>query len=208
MNLIAATLLLAVVPYAIVATLTSQKYDRYILPLFPFLAIACGVFLAEAVGWFGSRVHSTRWVLPAGVAVTALLAGSTLSQAPYAISYVDPLVGGQARARRNILLGWGEGLEVLGAEVRHREGKRCDDTRILGAAFYVVAFPCGRLFSVTSIADVHNADYFVTYVSGQQRSSPFDQELLNSVRRSGDLVKNVRIDGLDYAQLWKIRPVT
>ncbi len=139
-HIVAATLLLALVPYAVAASLTSQKYDRYFLPVFPFLAISCGVVAAQAINRFESR-RLAPYVLPIGVVVAALLAVSTLSHAPYAISYVDPLAGGQKRASRNILLGWGEGLEVLGASVRHREGRHCNDARIAGPTFFVVAYP-------------------------------------------------------------------
>lgn len=202
----AATFLVAVVPYTAAMTITSQKYDRYSLPLFPFLALACGVLVAAAVSWLGQRVRITRWVLPVGIALAALLAISTLREAPYAISYVDPLVGGQVRARRNILLGWGEGLEVLGAEVRDREGAHCKDTRIMAPTFFVVAFPCGRTVSFASAArDLSTIDYYVSYVSGEQRSLTAERDLFAKVRRSADLVKSVHIGGVDYAELWKIR---
>lgn len=206
-SIAAATLLVATLPYAVALTVTSQKYDRYSLPLFPFLAIACGVGASGAVGWVARRVHSTRWVVPTGVAATAILAGLTLSYSPYAISYVDPLVGGQVRARRNILLGAGEGLEALGAEVRHRDGTHCQDIRIAGPLFFVIAFPCGQLVSAGSLdGDVHRADYYVSYVTAEQRSLAGDRQLFSTVRRTSTLVKTVRIGGVDYAELWKIRP--
>lgn len=205
-NYVATTLLLAPVPYAIAASLISQKFDRYFLPVFPFFTIAIGVVASQAVRWLGSHIGSTRWVLPLGVVLTALLTISTLSQAPYAISYVDPLIGGQARARKNILLGWGEGLEVVGAEIRHREGNHCKDARILGPAFYNVAIPCGQIVSFASVGrNLHNLDYYVSYVNMLQRNTPTDKELYNSVRQAGRMVKAVSIDGVNYAELWKIR---
>ena len=203
-NNVAATLLLASAPYALVITFTSQKYDRYSLPLFPFLAIACGVLLAEAVDHLGKRVRSTQWVLPAGALVAMLLTLSTLSHAPFAISYVDPLAGGQSRAHRTILLGWGEGLEVLGAEIRRREGEHCDDARVLAPFLYIVAFPCGRLVNSAPTRGVRGLDYYVRYVKDEQRALSNDKALYNSVRRAGRLVKAVRIGGLNYAELWKI----
>lgn len=204
-NDVAAVLLAAVVPYGIVLASTSQKYDRYALPLFPFLAMACGVVLTDALAWWRRRGHLTRWVTPVGAVATALMAISTLNQAPYAISYVDPLAGGQVRARSNILLGWGEGLEVLGAEIRQREGPRCDDAQILAPLFYVVAFPCGKVVTFGEIGqDVQKLDYYVTFVGLEQRASPATERLLDSVRRAGTLVKAVTIDGVDYAELWKI----
>ena len=206
MIIVAATLLLAAIPYALVASFTSQKYDRYFLPVLPFLAIACGVFVSSAVGRLESHFRSTRWVLPVGIVVTALLTVSTLSHAPYAISYVNPLPGGQVRARNNILLGWGEGLEVVGAEIRRREGRRCKEARILSRPFHHVAFPCGQLVSFAAVGrDLQNIDYYVGYVSSLQRSRRSDLDVYDAVRGTGDLIKTVEIGGVEYAELWKIR---
>jgi 4-amino-4-deoxy-L-arabinose transferase-like glycosyltransferase len=190
----------------VVITFAAQKYDRYALPLLPFLALLIGVGLSVTLQRLPERARAARWLVPAGLLVTALLAITTLAQAPYAISYADPLVGGQVGAKQNILLGWGEGMEALGAEIRHLEGHRCHNARTLGAPFYVVAFPCARLVTRAVVDGKNNVDYYVRYVSQEQRASAASSAFDAAMRRVGRRVKVVSIGGVHYAELWKIRP--
>ena len=53
--------------------------------------------------------------------------------------------------------------------------------------------------------DLRNVDYYASYVNSEQRSTTASKQLFDSVRRAGDLVKRVRIGGVDYAELWAIR---
>ena len=49
------TLLLAPVPYALLIAFTGQKYDRYALPVVPFLALIAGVGVAVATDRWAQR---------------------------------------------------------------------------------------------------------------------------------------------------------
>jgi len=195
-----AVLLLAPVPYALVITLTSQKYDRYVLPVVPFLALTTGVVAAVAVRWWTARFGG-RPLAPVAAAVTAALVAVTLSAQPYTISYVNPLAGGQQRARDNILLGWGEGLEVLGAEIREREGNHCPDVDIWAPTWFAgfVALPCGSVKGGLRFAEY---DYVVVYIANLQRSD--SMHVVQKARVEGELVKEVKIGGLTYAELWRM----
>ena len=137
-----AVLLLAPVPYLVVITLAGQKYDRYALPLFPFLALLVGVGLSLVLRHVPARVRTARSLVPAGLVVTALLAIATLVQAPYAISYADPLVGGRSRPAEASSSD-GEKAWRPSAPRRSANSKAsaAHNARILGAPFYVVAFP-------------------------------------------------------------------
>ena len=194
-----AMLLLAPVPYAVLITVTSQKYDRYALPLFPFLALLAGVGIAVAAEHWSER-FGDRLLAPAGLAAGAAILAVTVALQPYAISFANPMVGGQQRARNNILLGWGEGYEVLGAEIDRREAGRCDDVRIytsnVTAGF--IALPCG---TIVPPADLGPGDYVIRYISATQRYPGNRIDL--DVARRGELVKVVDIYGVHYAELWQ-----
>jgi hypothetical protein len=194
------TLLLAPVPYALLIAFTGQKYDRYALPTVPFLALVPGVVVAVAAARWQERFGG-RLLRPAALAATAAMLAVTLAAQPYAISYANPLAGGQQRARNVILLGWGEGLEVLGAEIRARERGRCDEVVIAAPNMYpgYVAMPCGRFASGLPVTSY---DYVVRYISGVQRS-PRDR-FFPTTERVGRLVMEVEIGGVTYAQLWHI----
>jgi 4-amino-4-deoxy-L-arabinose transferase-like glycosyltransferase len=196
-----AVLLLAPLPYALLITFTAQKYDRYVLPLVPYLALATGVVAAVAAERWVARFGGRLLAAAAAAATFAVLA-VTASAQPYTISYANPLLGGQARARNNILLGWGEGLEVLGAEIRARESDRCSEVAIWAPAFFAdfIALPCGQ---VRGGLKVEEYDYVIVYIANVQRSDSL--ALMQKARSAGKLVKEVKIGGFTYAELWKVK---
>jgi hypothetical protein len=193
-------LLLAPVPYSVLIAFTGQKYDRYALPVVPFLALLAGVGIAVATERW-SRRFGDRLLVPAGVAAAVGVFAVTVAIQPYAISFVNPLVGGQKRARNNILLGWGEGYEVLGAEIARREAGDCDDVRIHTSNIVadLVSLPCGN---IVSVPEVRPGDYVIRYIAAIQRS-PDGSPVERDVMRRGRLIKKVDIYGVTYAALWQ-----
>jgi len=187
-------LLLAPLPYAVLIALTGQKYDRYALPVVPFLALLTGV---------GTVVAADRWshrlLVPAGLAAAVAMFAVTVTIQPYAISFANPLLGGQKRARNLILLGWGEGQEVLGAAIARRE-ERCGDVRIFTDQVVAdfIALPCGEVASDTT---TRPGDYVIRYISDVQRNP--DDPIERAAMRRGELVEKVDIAGVTYAELWQ-----
>jgi len=196
--------LLVIVPYAVAITRTAKKIDRYAIPLIPFLALAVGTLVAGVVVLVERRVDrpsTRRWLAAAAIAVTAGLALGTASQAPYALSYVDPLVGGQRAAERDILLGWGEGTSALGHVIAVRERGRCDEVRIADSEQLYASLPCGHLV-VPDGDTLDDVDYVILHVSLLQRD--YQPGLTAAVREQGTLVARTRIDGVTYEELWHI----
>ncbi len=193
-----------IVPYVVAITTTAKKIDRYAIPLFPFLALAVGTLVAGLVTAFERRFDhpsTRRWLVVVAIGVTALLALGTASQAPYAVSYVDPLVGGQRAAERDILLGWGEGTSALGHVIAVRERGRCDEVRIADSEQLYASLPCGHLV-VPDGDTLDDVDYVVLHVSLLQRN--YQPAFTAMVREKGTLVARTRIDGVTYEELWHI----
>jgi hypothetical protein len=194
-----AMLLLVPVPYAVLISFVEQKYDRYALPLVPYLALLAGVGVAVAADRWSKR-FGEGLLAPVGLATAVAILAVTVALQPYAISFANPLVGGQKRARNVIMLGWGEGYEVLGAEIERREAGNCDDVRIhsSNAIADFIALPCGHL---APAEDMRPGDYVIRYISATQRlpSNPFEEDVM----RRGELVKEVNIYGVSYASLWR-----
>jgi hypothetical protein len=185
-------------------TTTPKKIDRYALPLLPFLALAVGVLVAALTVWFERRVDrpsTRRWLAATGIVVTGLLAVGTAAQAPYAVSYVDPLVGGQRAAERDILLGWGEGTSALGHLIAVRERGRCDQIRVADAEQLYASVPCGRLVYPDGDT-LEDVDYVILHIGLVQRQ--YRPDLTAAVRRKGTLVGRTMIGGVPYEELWHI----
>ena len=122
--------------FTVAMTLGGQKFDRYLLPVFPMLD------LLAALGWVGlARVIVAWWrqrqgtldadstlgeadvltiapstlapVMALGLTVTLFLHGLLgFAHYPYYLTYYNPLVGGSATAPKVLMVGWGEGLDA------------------------------------------------------------------------------------------------
>ena len=178
-SLVRASLLLAPVPYLLLIAFTPQHYDRYVLAAFPFMALGAGMVVAP-LARRRSRPGPGGWLRPAVGAVA--LAVATVVHAPYAIAYVDPLVG-QKRAERLVLLGWGEGIERLGADDRPargralRRGRRVAVQRAAGHLGAVRPAGCRRR------PDGRRYEYAIRYISNRQRGTFEDR--LTPILRDG-----------------------
>lgn len=113
-------LLAFVALWTLVMTLGPKKFDRYTLPTWPALLALAGA------GWkFWLWDLPARWRARAAAGIAArslLLALLLFSEAsalrqyhPYYLSYYNPLLGGGAAAQRALLIGWGEGMDQVGA---------------------------------------------------------------------------------------------
>ena len=101
--------------YAVAITTSDKQYSRYLLPLLPLAALGLGVTATRSPsGWAPGGCGPTGW---AGLAAAGVF---TAALAPYAISFVDPLVGGQRQAEDAIQLGWGEAKEAVIADYERR----------------------------------------------------------------------------------------
>jgi hypothetical protein len=124
--------LLALLGFALyfgaVMNIEPKQFDRYLLPIWPALEIlaAAGLFHGYRAGAaLVGRLAARPGAAVAGrMATLALLAALQLGQLarvhPYYLGYYNPLLGGGAAAQQAILVGWGEGMEQVGAWLRAR----------------------------------------------------------------------------------------
>ena len=85
-------------------TLAATKYDRYLLPIFPALALLAGLGWWRAIQW----LRGPRRMAFAGAALLALTAAQLAVSHPYYLTSYNPLLGGAATAARVLRAGWGE----------------------------------------------------------------------------------------------------
>lgn len=103
------TLLAFALFYGVAMSLGAKKHDRYLLPVFPPLALAAAIAYREShIAYRSSRIAhcSLSPCLLAPVALQLLL---LLPFATCPLGYANPLLGGPPVAARVLLLDWGEG---------------------------------------------------------------------------------------------------
>ncbi|MBA2447250.1 MAG: hypothetical protein H0V51_04415 [Chloroflexi bacterium] len=180
--------------------LAPKKFDRYLLPIFPVVEVlaAVGFWLAlrRLPRGLGGRV------LPIALLVLGLVQIAPAALVfPYYLAYYNPLLGGGPAARRSIVVGWGEGLDIVTAYLNSKP----DAERLTVAGFYPRVMSAQFKGSILSDKqyDAATADYIVLYVNAVQRDLA---NRLRSVTRGKRSELVVRINGIEYARVYPIPP--
>jgi hypothetical protein len=185
-------------------SLSPKKIDRYVLPLWPSLGLLAGVGwwrLAERLGRLGPAVAAL---------IVALELWPLVGAWPHLLAAYDPLVGGSASAARALPVGWGEGLDSVGSQLRLESDPEGLTTAIWYPLFVnFQAEAPGRVvnlrFGGPGQVDprdrrlLDESQYFVDYISARQRGL-VPSELLG---RTPSFV--VTINGLEYARVYRLR---
>jgi len=195
--------------FVVALSVSSKQYARYLLPLLPLVAVAMAAVVDRWARSLTRRLVSrgVRWgglVAPVSLWLAfALTAAWTASLAPYQISHVNPLVGGQRTAERTIPLGWGEGFEVMTAAYRLEGGETCQTWTSWRAWILFQLCRDGRRDAGFVDGDQAPPRFVLRYVYERQlgEEPPGLQAYLDE---HGTLVDSVTIDGVRYAELWEI----
>ena len=197
-------------------TLSPKKQDRYLLPIFPLIDICAAIGWSGTLRWWvslvaenssralrSSKVVQGRLTVASAAWVALCLAGMSTLCAwyhPYYISFYSPLAGGVRQAQRSILVGWGEGMNLV---ADYLNGKPDAPSLTVAAVPYRTLAPyfVGRVTNyLTSNAPALAADYIVAYVSQVQRKGP-DLRLW-SYLQGRQPEATFRLHGIDYAWLY------
>jgi dolichyl-phosphate-mannose-protein mannosyltransferase len=193
-------LLAYIAAFTIMMMIPPKKFDRYILPTFPAWEI-----LAAVGFWLALTRLLPRW---SGRVLPVLLLALAVGQAalivpvyPYFMSYYNPLFGGGRAAAKNIVVGWGEGLDQVTSYLNAKP----DADRLTLAGFYPRVLMAQFKGSVLPDKqyDPAEADYIVLYINAVQR------DLANTLRtaiRGRKPEQIVTINGIEYARLFRVPP--
>lgn len=169
------------------SSFSPKKLDRYVMAVFPAFDMLAAVGYAHIThhprlpaspSWpLGQGAGTSRithhlkfalWVLIIGVLALAFV----VPNYPYYLGYYNPLLGGIARATREVPVGWGEGLEQAAAWLNTQPNAR----KLRVSAWYSdIFFPyfVGERASFSSNGTSQlMADYVVFYVNQVQRQKP------------------------------------
>jgi len=188
--------------FGLLMTFAAKNFDRYLLPVFPLLAVVAGF------GWASlTRAIAPRWPTIAGVlfgGVVLLQMAQAAMTFPYELTYFNPVAGGAERASRLIASGWGEGLnevaDYLDAQAnpeRLRVGMPGEIyTTVLGAQTRAQVMPADS-------AEATAYDFTVVYIRNRQLGEyppAMDERFL-----AWQPEKVVQLQGVEYAWIYYTR---
>lgn len=192
--------------WTLVMTLGPKKFDRYVLPTWPALLVLAAAGLTSLLegGWRLAghlRQEAARRVLAtiSLASLLILLIQPVITYHPYYLSYYNPLTGGGASAQRNLLIGWGEGMDQVGAYLRSRPD--------LGYGPVLSALPRTlEPFVPVPVKSVIELDqdtqnYAVVYLESIQRGA--HPTIYAQIQQTVPLHR-VTIHGIDYAWIYQL----
>lgn len=224
----ALALLAYVLLFALLMTLSPKKMDRYLLPVFPVLVIlgSLGLWSALRLGMRAAgvtrqaaevcpeasavisrptphrltpaahRLAPAAYLLALGLGQTALVA----SVQPYPLSFYNPLLGGAGLARQTILVGWGEGTDQVAAYL----DRLPNASEVVVTSLYHDLLHAQFRGTGVPLWEWQRADYLADYVNMDQRG--LVPAPLKPLVRDHTPVFVARINGLDYARVYRIPP--
>jgi len=195
--------------WTLVMTLGLKKFDRYTLPTWPALLVLSaagwqfwlwngGAWLRECWPAITTRV----WSVVRGLILTSALAFQLAALAyyyPYYLSYYNPLLGGGAAAQQALLIGWGEGMDQVGAYLSTRPDIK-NGPVVSALARTLKPFVPVLVKDVTDIGD-SPVNYAVVYLESIQRGA--SPEIYAAIRQTVPL-HQITIRGIDYAEIYQL----
>jgi hypothetical protein len=193
--------------WVVVMSTGAKKFDRYVLPTWPLLLVLA------AAGWAAllARVWAAHRRL--ALAVGGLLSGALLlpliGYHPHYLSYYNPLAGGGAVAQQVLLIGWGEGNDVVGDYLRSRTdiaqgAVLATDTRLL-QPFVPVPVKHITVLEEAKEAKEHGsatANYVVVDRAALQRNTY--PHLVAQMQQQSVPLHHVVLHGIEYAVVYQL----
>jgi hypothetical protein len=219
----ALALVLFALLFAAGMSLGGKKFDRYILPAFPALAIVGSLGWLGLASWLQDRWRSyrargqvegaNRAAISTNSGLVALtLAGLLLFHAlpgflryPYFLTYYNPLAGGNLTAPRVLYLGWGEGLDEAAGWISQQpeaDGARVISWYSIGPLSYYLRGPAA-VWPYGTVDYWFSADYAVLYANQWQRQLPTEE--IVGYFAGQEPVHVVELDGLEMARVYDLQ---
>jgi 4-amino-4-deoxy-L-arabinose transferase-like glycosyltransferase len=197
--------------WTLVMTLGPKKFDRYVLPIWPVLLVLAATGIVR--GYESARAWCIRCatVVPRGgdflkraplaglLIMGAIEIGQVVWYHPYYLSYYNPLFGGGAAAQRMFLIGWGEGMDQVGAWLSSRPD--------IGYGPVISALrPTLQPFVPVDVRDITDlgklpVNYAVVYLESIQRGAHPD---IYRQFEPMTPIHTITIHGIEYAKIYQL----
>ncbi len=198
-------LLAFVVLFVMFMTIGEKKQDRYILPVYPILAIVAAVGLVQISNLKSQAsnlefsVSNIQWLI---FVIILLFQGAlVILNYPYYLTYYNPLLGGIRVAERVVTIGWGEGLELAANYLNQKP----DAETMKVSAWYQSTFaPFFKGEAISYSQEKGKAmagEYVVFYINQLQRRFP-DDELFRYFEARYEPETVIPLKGIDYLMIY------
>lgn len=208
--------------YTLAMTLGSHKQDRYLMPIFLGVDILAAIGLVYLWDWVvkqglvklkiganAEEITPTSYSLPptpfldyAFLAVLLVIQLATIvPHHPYYYSYFNPLMGDGPMAVRTMRIGWGEGMDQVGAYLAAKP----DSQNLAVASRFthnMLGFK-GDQISLLPDGRWTQADYIVLYIQQVQRRQEPSPGFIDYFQ-ARPAEKVITIGGIDYAWVYPI----
>ena len=120
-------LLIFITVYTILLTLSSKKFDRYLIGIYG------SIIIIAAFGWFSLylwlktkiSINRTKYLFSSMlIFVIGIQMIVSLPTYPYYFSYYNPIMGGPQKAYQKVQVGWGEGLDQAARYLNQKENAK------------------------------------------------------------------------------------
>lgn len=186
--------------FMLLMNLSAKKLDRYLVPIYPVLALVAAYGYVRAAAWLGRVIAQHRVAPTALTVIVALQLWLLLPTYPYYMSYYNPLLGGSDMAAKQLTLGWGEGIDQA---ARYLKSTQDEMTTRVAAWYRTGPFDYFYHGSVISPQYYWFADYIVTYINQWQRQMPARQIMAYLDELTAE--KTIAINGTEYARIYDLR---
>ena len=204
-------LLAYVILFTVFMSFGAKKLGRYILPIFPILNIIAAIGVFVVFDWLGKKFgKQIKTNVSLSIVVILVFISQVIPIAkahPYYLSYYNPLAGGPKKAQGVILVGRGEGMDLVAEYLNRKKNPEKISVASEFAYLFRVHFK-GKVKS-TKIEEyetntLNEVDYLVIYISGlQKRTLRIPNEVLQ-YHNTHEPEHIVRINGINYAYIYKI----
>jgi len=207
---------LFVATFTVVLSLSSKKFDRYLLPGYLPLDLMAGIGWVSLGKWAIEKIPPIRKNMALGLilgVVCVVQIAGTMGHYPYYLSYYNPLMGGSKKAPETMMIGWGEGLNQAALYLKGMPDIK--DKRVI--SWYSLAFnwyssslgieadpiPFAVLDEETYYQELAGVDYAVVYANEWQRQLP--RQLFDYLDERKP-IQSIWINGLEYVRIYQLGP--
>ena len=205
---IAVSLICGVLLFFVCLSLTSKKFSRYLLPIFPMLDVLAGVGLFYLMNWVGKQFRTARLgqvvQIACVVLVFALTAVPVVALHPYYGTYYNLCWKG-VDIPELITVGEASGLDLAAKYLNKKPNARLLSVQVspLGTEFFRYYF-VGTAYRadkslVEGTSQRRDADYEVVYIRDAQIG-----RVPQTGTRNGTLAHTVTLNGIAHVWIYRV----